>query len=191
MPPVEQYRTEYVVLTPPSWTTNWVVISAPAGTMTMLDGAPTMGCAMESSGMLGGMAYESRRCPLTTGVHKMEGPAPFGIVTYGYGSAGSYAVAGGAPLGPAVAEQAVGQQAEVYRPAGGHVGVDALGAKPGPGEADLVAAGGQVGIDGAGRGGADDGAGAAGALELQGDVGQGGVVFVADVSNQHGEAPRW
>ena len=98
-PPVEQFRTEYIILTPPSWNQNWVVITAEVGTNMTLDGQPA-NCTTESSGDLLGIPYESRRCPLTEGVHKLSGDKPYGIVAYGYGSAGSYAFAGGADVEP-------------------------------------------------------------------------------------------
>lgn len=97
-PPVDQYRTEYVILTPSSWTENWVVIAVEAGVDVMLDGAPTDACVKESSGVLQGVTYETRRCSLTVGVHRLSAAEPFGIVAYGYGSAGSYAFVGGADV---------------------------------------------------------------------------------------------
>lgn len=97
-PPVDQYRTEYVILTPPSWTQNWVVISVEAGADVQLDGSATSSCIKETAGTLGGINYEARRCPLNEGVHRLTGAKPFGIVAYGYGSAGSYAFAGGADV---------------------------------------------------------------------------------------------
>ncbi len=97
-PPVEQYRTEYVILTPGSWTQNWVVISAEVGTNVSIDGAPTTNCKTQPSGVVEGVSYESRHCPLLEGTHQMSGDKPFGIVAYGYGSAGSYAFAGGADV---------------------------------------------------------------------------------------------
>ncbi len=96
-PPVEQYRTEYVILTPPSWTQNYVVIIAEVGSSVILDGSATS-CPTTPSGTIGGVAYESRRCPLVQGVHNLSGDKPFGIVAYGYGSAGSYAFTGGADV---------------------------------------------------------------------------------------------
>jgi hypothetical protein len=98
LPPVEQFRTEYLILSPPSWTQTWVVIASQAGTAPSLDGAPTLGCAVEQAGTVENLAYESRRCPLTVGVHHLSGTTPFGIIAYGYGSAGSYALAGGADV---------------------------------------------------------------------------------------------
>lgn len=97
-PPVEQYRTEYVILTPLSWTTNWVVIAAEVGSAVTVDGADPAGCVITPAGTVDGIAYESRRCPLGEGVHALSGDAPFGVVAYGYGQAGSYAFAGGADV---------------------------------------------------------------------------------------------
>ncbi|MEZ4373620.1 MAG: hypothetical protein R3B07_22555 [Polyangiaceae bacterium] len=48
-PPVDQYRTEYVIiLTPPSWSKNYVVISTPQGANISIDGALTAGCTVGS-----------------------------------------------------------------------------------------------------------------------------------------------
>jgi hypothetical protein len=97
-PPVEQYRTEYLVLTPPSWTANYIVVAAEVGGVVDLDGMPTTGCLTASAGMVASKTWEARRCPVGEGVHKLTGDKPFGIITYGYGAAGSYAVAGGADV---------------------------------------------------------------------------------------------
>ena len=97
--PVEQYRTEYVILTPGSWNQNWVVIAAEVGATVTIDGGAPTGCITESAGTIDGKTYEARRCPLhTEGVHTLSGSDPFGIIAYGYGSAGSYAFAGGADV---------------------------------------------------------------------------------------------
>jgi hypothetical protein len=97
-PPVDQFRTEYVILTPDSWTKNYVVIVTEAGAEVELDGSNTGSCEKESSGVLDGVTYESRRCSLEVGVHRLSSQTPFGIVAYGYGSAGSYAFIGGADV---------------------------------------------------------------------------------------------
>jgi hypothetical protein len=97
-PPVDQYRTEYVILTPGSWTQNFVVIAAEQGTQVTLDGGSTTGCIKETAGKLDAKTYEALRCPLQEGVHHLSGDKPIGIVAYGYGSAGSYAFAGGADV---------------------------------------------------------------------------------------------
>ncbi len=97
-PPVEQYRTEYVFLTPGSWTENWVVLAAEVGSNITIDGGFPSGCVVASAGSVNGVSYEARRCPLNEGVHSLSGDKPFGVVAYGYGAAGSYAFAGGADV---------------------------------------------------------------------------------------------
>ena len=96
--PVDQYRSEYVMLTPPSWTQNWVVISAEVGVPVRIDGATPSDCKIEPAGTIDSKSYESRVCPVGEGAHAIQGDAPFGITEYGYGSAGSYAVSGGADV---------------------------------------------------------------------------------------------
>lgn len=98
MPPVEQFRSDYVILSPGGWNQSWVVIVEPAGAATKLDGNPTTGCIVEPAGAVEGTSYQSKRCQVQAGVHKLSGDMPFGIVAYGYGSAGSYALAGGAAV---------------------------------------------------------------------------------------------
>lgn len=96
-PPVDQYRTEYVILTPQNWTKNYVVMSAPLGAQIWIDGKVSS-CPKDPAGTIDTTSYESHVCPLNAGVHKLTGDMPFGIVAYGYGSAGSYAFAGGADV---------------------------------------------------------------------------------------------
>ncbi|MSP25861.1 MAG: hypothetical protein EXR75_12015 [Myxococcales bacterium] len=97
-PPVEQYRSDYVFLTPGSWSENWVVISAETGSLVSIDGGVPASCIVAAAGMLEGKSYEARRCPLGEGAHTLTGDKPFGIIAYGYGNAGSYAFAGGADV---------------------------------------------------------------------------------------------
>jgi len=97
-PALEQFRNNYVILTPPSWTSNFVVIATPVGNAVTIDGASTDGCTLNPVGSLADVEYESRRCPVGDGVHRINGEKPFGIAAYGYGSAGSYAFIGGADV---------------------------------------------------------------------------------------------
>jgi len=97
-PPMDQFRTEYVIPTPPKWSQHWVVITAETGAEVMLDGAGTFICSVSPAGMIEGKTYESRTCSLKTGTHRLTGEKPFGIVVYGYGNAGSYAFVGGADV---------------------------------------------------------------------------------------------
>ena len=97
-PPAEQQRAEYVILTPGGWAESWVVISAEVGSKVVMDGTETSICETNEAGTLGGKTYESRRCKVKQGVHRLSGDRAFGIVAYGYGNAGSYAFAGGADV---------------------------------------------------------------------------------------------
>jgi hypothetical protein len=99
-PPADQFRTEYVIPVPPSWSSNHVVIAARPSTEITLNKNPLGGCKIEPIGELEGVIYEARTCPLTTGAYYLSGSEPFGIAVYGYGSAGSYAYVGGADVKP-------------------------------------------------------------------------------------------
>lgn len=98
LPPVEQFRSDYVILSPGGWDQSWIVISAGVGAKTSIDGAVTTGCIVEPAGTVETVSYESRRCKVSAGAHKLTGDKPFGIIAYGYGAAGSYALAGGAAV---------------------------------------------------------------------------------------------
>jgi hypothetical protein len=95
-PPVDQYRRDYLFNVPTSWISNYVVIAAPVGAKVTIDGAEPAGCVVAPAGSAAGTTWEARRCKVSEGAHHMSGDAAFGIVAYGYGSAGSYAFVGGA-----------------------------------------------------------------------------------------------
>ncbi len=97
-PPVDQFRSDYIILTPAGWTQSWGVFVAEPGAAVTVDGSAPTGCITEPAGAITGVTYESRRCPLTQGVHRLVGARPFGVVVYGYGAAGSYAFVGGADV---------------------------------------------------------------------------------------------
>lgn len=95
-PPIDQYRRDYLFNVPTSWTKNFVVIAAPVGAKVTIDGSEPSGCVVSSAGTIGGKPWESRRCEIAEGAHRMTGDAAFGIVAYGYGSRGAYSFVGGA-----------------------------------------------------------------------------------------------
>lgn len=100
-PPVEQHRGTYLFLVPPSWTENYFVLAAIEGQSVLLDGAALpAGCVQATAGTADGKTYQATRCPVTEGVHRLEGAEPFGLTVYGYGPVGSYAFAGGADVVP-------------------------------------------------------------------------------------------
>ena len=93
--PVEQAQSAYVFLSPDGWNA-WVVISAPNDVDVQVDGAEPSGCVVAPAGTLDGTDYEARRCKLATGVHRLTGSGPFGIMAYGFSDADAYAFPGGA-----------------------------------------------------------------------------------------------
>lgn len=104
-PGVEQYRDQYRILTPADdglwgWQANYVVLSTPTNNVVTIDGNEPAGCVITPAGNLDGTDFESRRCGVAAGVHALKGTAPFGVVAYGYGPAGSYAFPGGADVEP-------------------------------------------------------------------------------------------
>jgi hypothetical protein len=99
-PPVEQYRSTYTFLVPPSWTRNYCVIATEEGNNFTLDGVVAPDCQKVPGPTLGGKKYEALRCEMQEGTHTVSGDKPFGITIYGYGPAGSYAFVGGADIKP-------------------------------------------------------------------------------------------
>jgi len=104
-PPVDQYRDEYRILTPADdgvwgWQTNYVVFSTEPSNAITIDGVAPADCVITPAGNVDGTDYESRRCPVSEGVHALKGNTPFGVIAYGYGPAGSYAFPGGADVEP-------------------------------------------------------------------------------------------
>lgn len=95
VPPFEQANTEYLFLSPEGWDA-WVVIGAPVGVDVTVDGGTTEGCTVTPIGTLDGVMYESRRCQLPTGTHRLSSKSPFGIMAYGFSNADAYAFPGGA-----------------------------------------------------------------------------------------------
>jgi hypothetical protein len=99
-PPVEQYRTQYLFLVPPSWTENHFVIAGEKGASFELDGQALAGCMEIDVGTLASVEHIAVRCPIGEGTHRLSGDKPFGLTVYGYGPVGSYAFAGGADVKP-------------------------------------------------------------------------------------------
>ncbi len=101
--PVAQFRSDYLFLMPTSWSENYVVLTVPEGSegSILVDGAPLpASCSSAPIGPVGGTNYRAFRCPFAEGPHKAQGAQPFGLMAYGYGPAGSYALTAGANLRP-------------------------------------------------------------------------------------------
>ena len=102
-PPIEQYRKDYIFLTPPTFQKDYVFIAAPEGTQVTLDGQDVGGeittlCEKFPAGTIDAVAFNSIRCPVEDGIHRLEASAPVGITAYGYYGVGSYGYPGGADV---------------------------------------------------------------------------------------------
>jgi hypothetical protein len=94
--PVEQYRSDYLVHAPPSWTQNWADIIGPAGVEVELNGAP-----VTTWTPIGNSGYSVGRVQLPNagnGNHTVIASQPVGISVYGVQNYGSYWYPGGLDL---------------------------------------------------------------------------------------------
>jgi hypothetical protein len=102
VPPVEQFRTDYVFLTPDGFLHNRLVLVAKSGaTDVKIDGRTLpLNQFMLIADMGTDASYEVFRLELTPGTHLVQstGEHPVGIVVYGYDEAVSYAYTGGLSL---------------------------------------------------------------------------------------------
>lgn len=93
--PIDQFRTSHDILSPAGYTRNWAVVTEEAGTVVKLDGQSSTACIVEPVGNLGGKTWQSRRCELTAGAHRITADRPIGVMVYGYSTAASYSYAAG------------------------------------------------------------------------------------------------
>jgi hypothetical protein len=124
IPPTEQFRADYVFLTPDKYAFDFVVITAPADAHVFMDGAPLDGCEQAPGDGLSdtergkAAAFVTYRCQLSfptidptkaapdnvrpgiqnDGVHRVVSDKPVGVLVYGFDSFVSYGYAGGTEL---------------------------------------------------------------------------------------------
>ncbi|MBI2392854.1 MAG: IgGFc-binding protein [Deltaproteobacteria bacterium] len=128
IPPIEQFRSEYVFLTPDKYAFDFVTVMAPKGTQLLFDGIPFDADACERAfvapakspvtGKENGEGFDLWRCQLSfpvfdpmapvgkqlgpgrqnDGVHRLQASRPVGLVVYGFDAYVSYAYAGGTEL---------------------------------------------------------------------------------------------
>ena len=105
VPPAEQFRADYVFVTPTSYDAvptfpgylpgqSFVAITRPPGVTVSLDGAPLEG-EWRSAG-----EWEVGVFPVAGGSHRLEASDRFGLLVYGLGLHTSYAYPGGLDLEP-------------------------------------------------------------------------------------------
>jgi hypothetical protein len=92
-----QFRKDYLFHSPVNYQTNYVNITAPLGSVIMLDGNPVTAAFAP----VGGSGFGVARVMFPNsgnGNHRISSSSPFGITVYGYGSYTSYWYPGGLDL---------------------------------------------------------------------------------------------
>jgi hypothetical protein len=94
-PPVEQFRKDYVFLSPDAYLYDYVNIVAPTGTIVTMDGVnlPT-----GNFKPIGNTGYTVARQLVSDGVHTIVANNPVGVVAYGYDRDVSYGYTAGMNL---------------------------------------------------------------------------------------------
>lgn len=91
--PTEQWRDRYSVLSPSTFTDNFIGIIARDAQTVVIDGrVVTQYRALEGTG------FKVAQVPVAGGQHTLESALPFGVTVYGYARYCSYMVAGGLDL---------------------------------------------------------------------------------------------
>ena len=93
--PAEQYRKEYVFLTPNSYLEDYVSIIAPLGASVVLDNETIPSNRFSPVGSSG---YAVHRRPVGDGAHVLTAAEPVGLIVYGYDDDVSYGYPGGLGL---------------------------------------------------------------------------------------------
>ena len=125
VPPVEQYRSDYIFLTPDKYAFDFVTIAAPQEADVQLDDKSVVDsdacsatplksskavpdadafvvyrCQLSFPEVIGGEAVQVLPGRQNDGVHRILASQPVGIIVYGFDSYVSYAYAGGLNLQP-------------------------------------------------------------------------------------------
>ena len=95
VPPSNQLRDRYQIITPSGYRSNWVTIAREAGSRVSLDGVDIDAFRFTA---FGSNQYEYAWLEVDEGVHHLEGDAPFSLIVYGYSGAVSYGYPGGLNL---------------------------------------------------------------------------------------------
>jgi hypothetical protein len=93
--PTERFRSDYILLTPTGYSSDYVVITREAGEIIRLNGQPVPEAAFSP---IGSGIYEAAEVLVTAGVQSLEATKPFGIAAYGFNNAVSYGYPGGLNL---------------------------------------------------------------------------------------------
>ena len=94
-PPVDQYRDEYVFLTPNKYASDYITITAPQDATVTLDNAVLPSASFTA---VSGSTWRVLRRLVGDGVHHLTATAPVGVIVYGYDRDVSYGYPAGLNL---------------------------------------------------------------------------------------------
>ncbi|MFO0745655.1 MAG: IgGFc-binding protein [Myxococcota bacterium] len=93
--PIEQYRTDFVVLVPAEYADNYMNLTVPTSATVTVDGEDI---APGFFSIIGSGEYSVYRAPLDAGTHTIISTEPAGLIVYGWDQYVSYAYTGGTDL---------------------------------------------------------------------------------------------
>ena len=93
IPPIEQYRSDYIFLTPSDYAKDYANIIAFEGTEVVLDGNPVTDFNLVVDAQ--GYRILKATVPLTNGTHELTATNPVGLIIFGYDRDVSYSYPGG------------------------------------------------------------------------------------------------
>ena len=97
VPPVEQFRSDYVFLTPDDYEHDYLNVVAPTGTSVHFDGQELTG--LSAIGTVDGLPYAATTVEIPTdGTHVVTASQPVGLIVYGYDRYVSYGYPAGLDL---------------------------------------------------------------------------------------------
>jgi hypothetical protein len=94
--PTDQFREDYIVLTPEGYEEDYINLIVPAGHDVRLDGEPVSSDEWTVVGSRGN--FDVAQLRVEEGFHRLDADVPFGVVSYGYHCHVSYAYPGGLNL---------------------------------------------------------------------------------------------
>lgn len=95
VPPLKQFRNEYVFLTPDKYARDFINLIAPDGASVTLDGTLVPAANFKA---IAGTGWRVARIEVGDGVHSVAATAAVGVITYGYDRDVSYGYAAGLNL---------------------------------------------------------------------------------------------
>lgn len=94
--PTDQFRKDYIVLTPDAYAEDYLNLIVPAGHDVQIDGETVASDAWKPVGDR--QNFDIAQLPVDDGFHHLTADVPFGVVSYGYDCHVSYAYPGGLNL---------------------------------------------------------------------------------------------